>query len=116
MKRLTVLIVLLICIVSLWGQSIIIEGKQVIVAKSSNPELSCTPVKITKSMKITEVEGNCKGFWIQKGSITVHKFTNLTDPIGTVLKPGIYYVYPYVKKGEKLADVKVTIETAVKAT
>ncbi len=64
-------------------------------------------------MKITEVEGNCTGFWIQKGSVTVHKFLNLEDPIGTVLKPGIYYVYPYVKDGEKLADVKVTIESII---
>lgn len=94
---------------SLDGQTVLLKGEQKIDVKNKTPELICTPVKVTKKMKITKVEGDCKGFWIQKGSITTNKFTNLDDAIGTVLKPGIYYVYPYLKKGETTANVSVTL-------
>jgi len=101
--------VLSTCFFTLSAQSIVLTGKQTVDKKNRKPELTCTPVKITKTMKISEVEGNCKGFWIQKGSITTNKFTNLEDAIGTLLKPGTYYVYPYLKEGKTKADVNVTI-------
>ena len=62
-------------------------------------------------MKISAVKGNCNGFWIQKGSETIHKFINLTDPIGTKLKPGIYYIYPNIRKGNKIADITITLKS-----
>jgi len=110
MKRTIIfLIVILVNIVVISAQNIVLVGEQAIDSEKDTPVLSCTPIKITKSMKITTVEGNCNGFWIQKGSETTHKFVNLKDPVGTILTPGTYYVYPNLKKEAKKADVSVTL-------
>lgn len=111
MKRLIVVIILLFGILCISAQTIVIIGNQKIVSGTNNPELKCTPVKITKAMKITKIEGDCKGFWIQKGSLTTHKFKKMDDAIGTKLKPGIYYVYPYLNENAKKAKIEVTIES-----
>ncbi len=105
------LIVFLISIASTFSQTIILEGEQTIDAEKNIPILTCTPIKITKSMKISSAKGNCNGFWIQKGSETIHKFSNFFDPIGTKLSPGTYYVYPYLKKDSKKADISVTLKS-----
>ncbi len=109
MKQSIALLLIIFSFISLSAQTIVLEGEQIKVNKNSKKELSCTPVKISKTMKITEVEGNCVGFWIQKGSETVHKFTNLKDPVGTILQPGTYYVYPYIKADANKAHIKVTL-------
>jgi len=96
-----------------YSQAIVLKGTQTVNADKNSQVLTCVPIKITKSMKITAVDGNCLGFWIQKGSVTVHKYTNLEDAVGTVLTPGTYYVYPNIKKGLKKADVSVTIKALV---
>lgn len=93
-----------------FAQTIILNGEQSKKKGSDTPVLTCVPVKITKTMKISEVKGNCNGFWIQKDSETIHKFKNLIDPVGTILKPGTYYVYPNLKKNKKNANISVTLK------
>ncbi|NQU33883.1 MAG: hypothetical protein HQ521_11655 [Bacteroidetes bacterium] len=110
MKRSIMIIIIISSTIIISAQTIVLKGERNIVSKKNNPELKCTPVKITTTMKITKVDGNCKGFWIQKGSETIHKFNNLADPIGTVLSAGTYYVYPYFKDDAKKADIRVTLK------
>jgi len=93
-----------------YAQTIVLEGTQTVDIDKKSQVLNCIPIKITKSMKITAAVGNCDGFWIQKGSITVYRFTKLKDAVGTILKSGTYYVYPNVKKDNKKADISVTIK------
>lgn len=100
-----------ISIISAFSQTIILEGEQTLNPDKDIPTLTCTPIKITKPMKILSAKGNCKGFWIQKDSETIHKFSNFFDPIGTKLSPGTYYVYPYLKKDAKKADISVTLKS-----
>ena len=92
------------------GQKISITGEKKKISKRGESELTCIPVKITSTMKINSVKGNCKGFWIQKGSKTVHRFKDMNDAVGTKLPPGTYYVYPYLKEGETTAKVTITIQ------
>lgn len=92
------------------AQDVLLKGEQKVNDKNSIPELICTPIKITKPMKIEEVTGNCNGFWLQKGSTTVSKYKNMTDPVGTIISPGTYYVYPFLKEGEKKADVTLKLK------
>lgn len=105
------LIVILINVVSTSAQTVVLVGKQAIDLEKNTPALSCTPIKITKSMKISKAEGNCSSFWIQKGSETIHRFSKFSDAVGTVLTPGTYYVYPNIKKGEQKADISLTLKS-----
>ena len=115
MKQVALLLTILtFTIISASAQTIKLEGKQVIDSNKNSPVLTCVPVKITKSMKITSTNGNCNGFWIQKGSITIHKFKNLEDAVGTTLTSGTYYVYPKLKKDSKKADVNITLKVLIK--
>ena len=109
-SRYLLIIVLMGLFLTTSGQKITITGEKKQISKREDPELSCIPVKVSTTMKINSVEGNCKGFWIQKGSKTIHKFKDMNDAVGTKLSPGIYYVYPYIKEGEKTAKVTITIE------
>jgi hypothetical protein len=93
-------------------QDMTITGKQAKETSRGKPKQSCTPVKISAKMMVSEVDGKCKGFWIQKGSETVYKFDNKEDAIGTTLTPGIYYVYPYLEDDENKATVTITIKRA----
>ncbi len=96
-----------------YSQELTLSGTQHRETLQSNPKQSCTPVKLTGKMVISNVEGDCKGFWIQKGSITVFKFENKEDAIGTKLAPGVYYVYPYLEKQKKDANVTITIKRKI---
>ncbi len=104
-------VLLVFCFMHFSGsaQKIILEGKQTINKKTSTPVLACVPVKLIKTMKIVKVSGNCKDFWIQKGSKTVYKFNNFKDPIGKILSPGIYYIYPNIKPHTQKADVSIIL-------
>ena len=92
-----------------YSQDVTITGKQIKENIRTKPTQLCTPVKITGKMKVSEVEGDCTGFWIQKGSETVYKFDNKKDALGTILTPGVYYVYPYLETDKKKANVTITI-------
>ncbi len=85
-------------------------GKQVKEDSEQKAELVCIPLKITQTMKIVAVSGVNEGFWIQKESETVYKFTDVSKAIGIKLKPGTYYVYPYLKKNALSANVEVVLK------
>ncbi len=108
--RIMMVMVLSLSFLTSTGQKTTITGEKKQLSKRGNPELSCVPVKTSTNMKITSVKGNCDGFWIQEGSKTVFKFENMEDAVGTKLSPGIYYVYPYLKKGDSKAKVTITID------
>lgn len=88
-----------------------ISGKQTAGSAGSNAKLTCSPVKISKTMKITGVSGSNAGFWIQKGSATVARYYKSNDPSakGRSLDPGTYYVYPNLPNGAKTATVTVSL-------
>lgn len=92
------------------AQTVTISGTQIKGSAGKNAELKCNPVKITKTMKIIKVEGNCNGFWIQKGGVVTNRFYDNKKPVGTALKPGTYYVYPNLKSGSNSANVKITLQ------
>lgn len=58
-----------------YSQDVSITGKQIKENSRTKPTQVCTPVKITAKMKVSEVEGDCTGFWIQKGSETVYRLS-----------------------------------------
>ncbi len=91
------------------AQKVTLKGEQKISKTTNKPILECTPIKLTSSMKISDTEGNCCGFWIQKGSETIHKFSKKDDAIGVTLQPGIYYVYPYLEKNKKSSYIIITL-------
>lgn len=109
MSHILLYLIILFSIGNVSAQTIELVGEQIKKIEDSIPILLCTPVKITKSMKITKVTGNCNEFWIQKDSETIHRFINFIDPIGMILAPGIYYAYPKLKNETKKADIKVTL-------
>jgi hypothetical protein len=88
---------------------IILQGEQIKIQVDTNSQLMSKEVKLSKSAKITKAEGNCKGFWVQKENITVHKFLKLEKSIGTVLKPGTYTVYPMLRKNQTKAKIRLTL-------
>jgi len=85
-------------------------GDQVKEANAQKAELVCVPVKITQTMEIVAVSGKNEGFWIQKESVTIYKFTDVSKAVGTKLKPGTYYVYPYLKPEKLKAHVEVVLK------
>ncbi len=86
-----------------------LSGTQIRLEETGKTELKCIPVKIQKTMKISSVTGGELGFWIEKESETIHKFTNPKKAVGTVLLAGTYYIYPYLKKEAKESQVEITL-------
>lgn len=89
---------------------ITIKGEQTKSLADTNTSLICKTLKLTHSVKIIKAEGNCDGYWIQKGNITIHNFKKPERSIGTVLKPGSYTVYPELKPRQNKASIKLTLE------
>jgi len=85
-------------------------GDQVKEDNELKAELVCIPVKITKTMEVVSVSGDNNGFWIQKESETIYKFTDVSKAVGIKLKPGTYYVYPYLKNESLKAHVEVVLK------
>ncbi|MCD6659145.1 MAG: hypothetical protein LT105_03195 [Lentimicrobium sp.] len=92
------------------AQTVTLSGTQNKGTAGKNAELKSTPVKITKTMKITSVSGECEGFWIVKDNVTIHTFYDNKKPVGTQLKPGTYYVYPNLKKNSNSASVTLSLQ------
>ena len=103
------LIILISISLSAFSQKVTLKGEQKINNTTNNPVLECTPLKISATMKISETEGDCEGFWIEKGSETIHKFKKNKDAIGVLLQPGTYYVYPYLKTNQKKSYIIITL-------
>lgn len=89
---------------------ITIKGEQTKSVADTNTSLVCKTLKLSHSVKITKAEGNCNGFWIQKGNITIHNFKRAERSIGTVLKPGSYTVYPELKPRQYKASITLTLK------
>lgn len=116
MKTITKLSLLFILILAGTGitaaQSYVISGSQTRGVPGRNAELKCQPVKITKTVTLKSVSGDNAGFWISNGSSNVATFWKTNDPsaVGTVLKPGTYYVYPNLKQNQNTATVTIKLE------
>ncbi|PLX13909.1 MAG: hypothetical protein C0598_02570 [Marinilabiliales bacterium] len=89
---------------------ITVTGEQTKSKVDTNTSLVCKTLKLSKSLKIIKAEGNCDGFWIQKGNITIHNFKKMERSIGTVLKPGSYTVYPELKPRHNKASITITLK------
>ncbi|MCB9016174.1 MAG: hypothetical protein H6541_10300 [Lentimicrobiaceae bacterium] len=110
MKKLMIVLGIMLMVVALNAQNVTISGTQNKGNAGKNAELKSTPVKITKDMKIITATGDCEGFWIVKDNAIVHQFYNLEKPIGTILKPGTYYIYPNLKRNMTSASITITLK------
>jgi len=116
MKTLSKLSALVLTLILFSGmavaQSYTIQGSQTRGTPGSNAKLECNPIQITKDVKITAVSGDNAGFWISNGSTTVASFWEPNDAsaVGTVLKPGTYYVYPNLRKNQNYATISIKLE------
>lgn len=116
MKKVTAIFVAMIFFVFLSSeiisQTVELSGSQTRGTAGKNASLSCVPVTINKTMKISEVSGDNAGFWIIKGSVAIAYYYKPNDPaaVGLELKPGTYYVYPNLKQNQNTAKVKLTLK------
>ena len=109
-KRIAFTMMLIIFSLGLNAQVVEITATQSKANASKNTELNCIPVKLRKKMKITKVEGDCKGFWIVKDHKTIHDFNKNMASIGLILEKGTYYVYPHLKKDKLTASITISLE------
>lgn len=91
----------------LYGEQTRGEGK--------NAELTCEPLIVTETVKITNVEGDNSGFWIEDKNSTIQSFFKeeaefFPEAVGFVLQPGKYWVYPNLKDKQEKATVTITLE------
>lgn len=110
MKKILLIIGLFAIAALVSAQNVTLSGTQTRGSAGKNAELKSNPVKITKTMKITAVSGECEGFWIVKDNIKVHTFWDNKKPVGTKLKPGTYYVYPNLKKNLNTGSVTLSLQ------
>ncbi len=109
MKYLIIIISILIINIFQEPKVVILSGEQIKIKVDTNSQLTSREIQLLKSARITKAEGSCNGFWIQKETITVHKFSKLEKSIGTVLKPGKYTVYPILRRNQTKAKIKLTL-------
>jgi hypothetical protein len=114
MKYLPYLLIIIIFHLNLDSQAQLkvtrLIGEQKKASADQKAELTCIPLKISSTMKIVAVSGDNEGFWIQKESETIYKFTEAEKAIGIKLKPGTYYVYPYFKDKQLKATVEIMLK------
>lgn len=108
---------LVLFLAGVWGMSeasaqVKLHGSQIKGTAGSNAQLKCQPITIQRPMKVVSVTGNNKGFWIVKGTTTIKRYWNQNDRavVGLVLKPGKYYIYPNLKRGQTRADVTLNLQ------
>jgi len=91
------------------AQQYTIYGKQEKGTSTSNPQLTCTGIKLTKQVKIVSVSGSNAGFWITNGKTMIKQYYSPNDKsaVGYVLSPGTYYVYPRLQSTQSVATVTV---------
>ncbi len=93
-------------------KTVTLSGEQIKGRPGSNAKLLSRPVKITRNSKIIAVKGNNRGFWIatRKGIVARYWTSNDKRVLGYILKPGVYFIYPNLKRGQNRADVTITIK------
>jgi len=93
-------------------KTVTVSGQQIKGSPGSNAKLISKAVRITKTSKIIAVKGNNKGFWISTRSGIIAKYWKSNDKrvIGRTLKPGTYFIYPNLKRGQNNASVTITIK------
>jgi len=110
MKKVIIVLGMMLFALTLSAQNVSISGTQTKGTAGKNAELKCTPVKLIKNMKIITATGDCAGFWVVKDNVTIHTFYDLKKPIGTILKPGTYYIYPNLNTNKSAASITVTLQ------
>ncbi len=92
--------------------TVTISGKQTSGSAGSNAKLSGQAVTLSSPMTIASVSGSNAGFWIQKGTQIVARFSKPNDSaaVGTPLQPGTYSVYPNLSPGSTSATVTLTLK------
>ncbi len=114
--RLTTSLVILIWLISGLAFSAsgqeekVLRGTQTQIDTTGKNVLKCLPIKLHKSMTINRVTGGEHGFWIEKDSKTVFKFTDNKKAVGTVLLTGTYYIYPILGKKQQEAEVEILLK------
>ena len=88
------------------------SGWQIRGHANANARLKSYPVRVKKTSKIIAIHGDNRGFWIASRNGIVAKYYRPNDKraIGLTLKPGLYFVYPNLKRGQTRAYVEITIQ------
>ena len=96
------------------AQTVIISGTQTKQGQFFSSKLESDPTNIPRTGKIVKIEGEHKGFWINKNNAyrveKTYRFPDYSKAKGETLSPGTYTVYPNLPRGESKARVKVYIE------
>lgn len=97
-----------------FAETIVISGTQTKQGQFFSSKLESDPINIPRTGKIVKIEGEHKGFWINKKNDyrveKTYRFPDYSKAKGETLSPGTYTVYPNLPRGESKARVKVYIE------
>lgn len=96
-------------------EMVVMEGSQKLGSNPKNSEMLSDPVTLTQTMTITKVEGDFSSFWLtgksENGENITEQYMDRNTPVGKVLNPGIYFVFPNLKQGSSTAKVTVYLTT-----
>lgn len=91
------------------------EGTQKLGSNPKDSEMLSDPVTLTQTMTITKVEGEFSSFWLtgssENGESITEQYMDRNTPVGKVLQPGIYFVFPNLRQGSSTAKVTVYLTT-----
>ncbi|MCK4912187.1 MAG: hypothetical protein KAS05_00525 [Candidatus Omnitrophica bacterium] len=97
-----------------FAETIILSGTQTKQGQFFSSKLESDPINIPRAGKIVKIEGEHKGFWINKKNDyrveKTYRFPDYSKAKGETLSPGTYTVYPNLPREESKARVKVYIE------
>ncbi len=110
--KMSLIIVLMLASTGIVSAQYKIKGHQTRGVSGRNAELRCKEVSIDKKVKIKAVSGKNAGFWImnKKGKKFHFGKSNDKSAIGFVLVPGIYRVYPNLRRNSNKATVVLLLE------
>ena len=117
MKKITLIIGILLLTVSVTfsQEMVVIEGTQKLGSTPKNSEMLSEPVTLVQAMTITKVEGEFSTFWLtgstEHGENITDQFMDRNTPVGKVLQPGVYFVFPNLKQGSSTAKVTIYLTT-----
>jgi len=98
----------------LFAETVILSGIQTKGGHFFSSKLESDPINLPRTGKIIKIEGQHKGFWINKKKDyrveRTYRYSKSSEAKNKTLKPGTYTVYPNLPKGASEARVKVYVE------
>ncbi len=113
MKKITFLVIFLIGIFwqITYSQEVILQGRQ--YSEKGSAQLKSDGVYLSESYKIIRYETNASSFWIENKNTIFKAFEKnkygkfVPNPIGFILPPGNYKVFPNLNNNQKERYIKL---------